>query len=255
MKDEGAADEGGALFALLLEEARSDPRALAFWLGGSRGKGRATPHSDFDCGLILVEEAIAGYQDRFGGAFGRGLDLTILTLEQFEALGAWGSKTAWRRYDFAHLSPLVDRTGRVATLMRERALIPAEVVDTFIRDSLDHFVNQIYRALKCRRDGDPIAASLEAADAAAPLLDALFALNGRRLRPYYKYLAWELTEHALGESPWSADELPAELACLAQADPAHLRDMFRKAERQFRRAGYGETFDAWGDALEWMAEG
>jgi hypothetical protein len=32
----------------------------------------------------------------------------------------------------------------------------------------------------------------------APLLDALFALNGGRLRPYYKYLTWELTTPPVG---------------------------------------------------------
>ena len=37
--------EGALVYESLLKRAHEDPAILAFWLGGSRGMGRATPHS------------------------------------------------------------------------------------------------------------------------------------------------------------------------------------------------------------------
>lgn len=240
-------------FEALLTEAREDPDILAFWLDGSRGKGRATAHSDHDCTLIVTSSAWPARHERWPET--RGLDLTVWTLSQFEAAAGWGLPDAWRRYNYAYLTPLVDKTGRIAALMAEKACVPADKLDGFVRASLDHFTNQVYRALKCLRDGDATAARLEAAEASGPLLDALFALNGGRLRPYYKYLAWELEAHPLARCPWPAETMPALLAGLAQADANNLRSLFNAAEGQFRETGYGVVFDAWGDALPYIRAG
>jgi hypothetical protein len=242
-----------AAFLDLLRLARDESSVLAFWLGGSRGKGRASVHSDYDCTLVVEEALLGEFRNRFAAPIA-GLDLDILTLPAFERLAAWGSDEAWMRYAFAHLEPLVDRTGRIAALMADKAQVPAAEADAFIGRSLDHFTNQVYRALKCRRDGAALAAKLEAAEIVGPLLDALFALNGRRLRPYYKYLEWELKERPLAHSPWDADALPALMVRLFEADVAILAQVFGEAEALFRRRGYGEVFDVWGPALDWMTK-
>lgn len=251
----GPPGAGEDLFRRLLETACEDPAVLAFWLGGSRGKGRATIHSDYDCGLIVMEATADRFRARFASAADDGVDLMVLTMPQFEALGAWGSDEAWMRYGFAYLEPLVDKTDRVAGILREKAQIPVLEIDSFVRRSLDHFTNQIYRALKRRRDGDPLAARLEAAEAVAPLLDALFAANGGRLRPYYKYLAWELAEHPLALSPWSPAELIEILSDFSSAGEGLSRKVFAAAEGFFRGQGYGCVFDAWGPALSWLLAG
>ena len=240
------------LFEALQRQAREDPNVLALWLGGSRGKGLVTAHSDYDCVLIVTDEAYAEYRDRWPARDRSGLDLQIMTLGQFEAASRWGQSDAWDAYSYAYVVPLVDKTGRIAGMMRDKARVPDAEVAPFISACLDHFTNQIYRALKCRRDGDPIAARLEAAEAVAPLLNAVFALNGGRLRPYYKYLAWELNNHPLDRAPWTADDLPTQMAALSVGDDNTCREVFVVAERFFRLAGFGAVFDAWGDALDWM---
>ena len=58
-------------------------------------------------------------------------------------------------------------------------------------------MNFAYRALKSHRDGRPLEARLDAAESLAWLLHVVFTLAGR-LRPYNKYLPWELREHPLG---------------------------------------------------------
>ena len=245
--------DGSERFDALLRAAQHDPDILAFWLDGSRGKGRATAHSDYDCTLIVSDAAWAVRAERWPPY--PGLDLTVRTLGQFEAAAGWGQPDAWDRYNYAYLAPLVDKTGRIVALMAEKACVPEAEAPGFIRASLDHFINQTYRALKCRRDGDACAARLEAAEASGPLLDAFFALNGQRLKPYYKYLAWELATRPLDRCPWPAEALPARMADLAAAEPTMLRETFNAAERLFRVEGYASVFDAWGDALAFMRAG
>ena len=119
----------------------------------------------------------------------------------FEAFAAWDSDERAYRYTFAHLKALIDKTSRAQPMIDAKARVPADKVAPFVAAKLDHALNQLYRAMKCRRDGDPAASQLEAAEGVTPFIDALFAVHGGRLRPYYKYLTWELTEHPLAQSP------------------------------------------------------
>src|SRR5690348_13694341 len=176
--------------------AQSDPNVLAFWLDGSRGKGRATAHSDFDCTMIVRDGCESEYRTRLAGKRGV-IDCRVMTLSEFRRHAEWGGPTQYDRYNFARLKVLIDKTGEAQSLIDEKGRVPADCVRGFIDASLDHAINQIYRARKCLRDGDATAARLEAAEAVGPLLDAIFAINGGRLRPYYKYLAWELETHPL----------------------------------------------------------
>jgi hypothetical protein len=240
-------------FEELVGIARQDPRLLAIWVDGSRGKGRAGPYSDHDATLIVADEAAADFACRFIVAAPAGLDLRVMTLAAFEGYAAWGGPQAWDRYNFAHLTPLLDKTGRIAALMAEKARVPPEALADFIDRSLDHFINQIYRALKAGRDGLAAAARVEAAQGVTPLLDALFALHGGRLRPYAKYLEWEFEAHPLERLPWPPDALVAALLeIVAAAAPDTLRVLLRGTEGLARDSGHGAVFDAWGDALCWM---
>ena len=257
------ADPSGArTYEALLRRAREDPAILAFWLGGSRGMGRPTRHSDWDIGLIVAEDAYdafrreIGLADCFQADWRPGVDLAVRTFPMFEAFAAWDSVERGFRYTFAHLRALVDKTGAAQPMIDAKACVPAERVASFIHDSLDHALNQAYRALKCLRDGDPAASRLEAAQGVTPLLDATFALHSGRLRPYYKYLRWELESWPLTQLPTAGGALmdrvlgvlgpdggPALSALLADAAPA------------FRAAGHGHAYDGWGEALDWILTG
>lgn len=232
---------------LALAEAEAD--VLAFWLTGSRGKGRETGASDYDCVLIVREEVFEDWLARHAGR-GRGAtDCTVMTLEGLRAHAAWGGPDAWDRYSYAHVPVLVDRTdGLCQQLIDEKARVPPAEITGFIDRSLDHYLNQTYRALKCLRDGLPSAAQLEAAEGIAPLLDALFALDGGRLRPFYKYLAWELADHPLAAGQALALKAPS----LLEPRPRTLRGLLVEAERLFRAADHGAVFDGWGSDLAWM---
>lgn len=241
-----------ARFATLLTLAETDPNVLAFWLDGSRGKGLETTHSDYDCTFLVAEDAFEAYHAGHARNGQMDLDVSVTTLERFRAHAAWGSADAWQRYNYAYLRPLVDKTGLVQALLDEKGRVPAEHIRAFIEASLDGVINQVYRSLKCDRDGRAAGARLEAAEAIPGLLDALFALHDGRLRPYHKYLEWELAVHPLERLPRApARFIEMMLQVLATADVAVLQELLAKTERLFRVEGYGGVFDAWGEGAPW----
>ncbi|MCP4756503.1 MAG: hypothetical protein GY866_37040 [Proteobacteria bacterium] len=61
-----------------------------------------------------------------------------------------------------------------------------------------------------RGKGVNVTAHLEAAEAVSPLLAAIFALHGR-VKPYHKYLQWELETYPLDKFPWKANTLISHL--------------------------------------------
>ena len=94
---------------------------------------------------------------------------------------------------------------------------------------------------------------LDAAESVAWLLDVVFALAGR-VRPYNKYLAWELRTHPLAVPEWSAERLLPQLEAMLDGDPAPLRASYAVVERECRAwdAAHGTTvlgdlLDGWGD--------
>jgi hypothetical protein len=236
-------------FREILETAERDPHILAFWLDGSRGKGIITSHSDYDCTMIVADNVLQEYRAKYENLGNPDVELRVFTFDEFKKYAAWGGPEAWDRYNFAYLKALMDKTGEAQKLIEEKATIPPAEVSKFIHRSLDHYINQVYRSLKCSRDGQFVGARLEAAEAINPLLDAIFALNGR-LRPYPKYLEWELVKCPL--SKWGVDKdefLKLLLEILTSGSPRDQQNLLSRVEIVFRAEGYGSVFDAWGDNL------
>lgn len=257
-----AGPEGAPIYETLLRRAHDDPAILAFWLGGSRGMGRATPHSDWDIGIIVAENAYQafcrelGIEGGFQADWRSGVDLMVRTFPMFEAFPSWKPEDRGYRYAFAHLRALVDKTGRAQPLIDAKARVPAEAAARFIHDSLDHALNQAYRALKCLRDGLPDASRLEAAEGVNPYLDAAFALHDRRLRPYYKYLRWELETWPLTQLPTGDVTLiDRALGVLGTGGGPALSALLAEGRDAFYAAGHGAAYDGWGATLDWILKG
>jgi len=215
--------------------------------------GRATEYSDYDCMVILGDEAPNDLRGEIAALACPGLDLGVMTLGEFERYAGWGSVDAWARYGYAHLKAIIDKTGRVQALIDAKGRVPPAAVSGFIDASLDHLINQLYRALKCWRDGDPAASRLEAAEGVKPLLDAVFALHGGRLRPYYKYLNWELETYPLERLADRGEALVEQLVAVQGPQGAHtLRELVASTHELFRSAGHGAVFEAWGEVMDWM---
>ncbi|MFR9723713.1 hypothetical protein ACL02R_10140 [Streptomyces sp. MS19] len=236
--------------AAALALADADPAVAGVVLSGSRvHAGMPTVHSDDDVHVVTLDGRPSAF-DGMDGHRSALLDLVVMSLAEFRRRGLPGDPMAWSRYGYVHAAVLRDRLdgGIAAVLDRKRTLDAAEAraaADGF----LDAFANSTYRALKSHRDGRPEAARLDAAEAVPFALEALFALH-RRVRPYNKYLRWELEHAPLGDPLWAADRLLPRLTELRGA--GDLRALFRDLERTARAAGHGAVLDGWGDDLAFL---
>jgi hypothetical protein len=213
----------------LLARAVADPGVLGIVLTGSHARGLATAHSDHD--VIVVVGSADGRRTIRGGA----VDEIIYTVDELA-----DTSVLWQRYAFRGAQVLLDRlAGGIAERVARQATPTAAEAARWARENLDALVNQLYRAAKNRRDGDLVAARLDEMESVAWLLNTVFALHGR-LRPYNKYLHWELATFPL-PAPWDGS-LPERVA----ADPAGL---FADVCELAVRAGHGDVLDSWGDDL------
>jgi hypothetical protein len=236
----------------LLKTAQDDPNVIGFFLTGSRGKGMVTEHSDYDATMVVKNETADEYKQKYKGYGGTAFDLSVKTTAELQADAVWGSPTAWDRYNYAHLKAQIDKSGEVQKLIDEKGTLPADKREEFVAGLLDQYINQVYRSIKCSRDGKSEASLLEAAESITPLVSAYFALEGR-LKPYYKYLDWELTKFPLVKLPWPKDEFIQKLTRILKTGDIKLQqEMLKTTEQVFRKDGFNALFDSWEENLPWM---
>lgn len=234
--------------------AREDPTIVGIILTGSAARGMATRHSDVDIMVVRDEQGEVARDVTRSSA----IDEIPLTLAELETVKPVGSDGAWERWSFAWAQVLRDSLGgRVVDAVRKQAMMSEqETHDLLIgRSRLDEFVNLAYRALKSHRDGRPEAARLDSAESVASMLDVVFALSGR-VRPYNKYLAWELGEHPLPNSDWQDGRLLDCVSGLLDGSEVAVRQAFltiekecRAYDRLSRQDGMSKIIEDWGDEL------
>jgi hypothetical protein len=221
-----------------LARARDEPRIVGVVVTGSRGRDALVHEgSDWDLRVLVVdgEEELAA---ALATPHGSPVEITATTLSGFVRLPEWD------RYSYAHARVVVDKlSGGVAELVEERGRLSQKEADARARASLDAYVNSLDRSLQSARLGLDLESRLDAAESVSHLLDTLFALEGR-VRPYNKYLAWELETHPLAD--WSASELRAALPRVLDGDVVAQHLLFREVELRARRRGLGDVVDAWG---------
>jgi|SRR5680860_284414 len=236
----------------IIKEVIADQNIISLFSTGSFGKGMITDESDFDATMIVRDEVIDEYKNKYKGVGGILCDLSVKTMSEFKDAAVWGGPMAWDRYNYTHLKAEVDKTGEIQKMIDEKGIIPADKREEFVSASLDGFINQVYRSIKCFRDGNKIASQLEAADGLPSLLNAVFGLEGR-IRPFYKYLDWELTNYPLEKLPWSKDEFISILVKIVKTgDLPTQQKILQIIEKIFRKEGFGQVFDSWEEMLPWM---
>lgn len=230
-----------------VELAAADPAVVGLVLKGSRAhEGMTTEHSDHDLYVVLADGA-ATPLTRFTGHRTSQLDLVVVSLDEFRAAGLPG----FERYALARARIVLDRLdGGIARILAAKAQLDADEASRDAGGWLDAYANSLYRSVKNDRDGQALAARLDAADSIRFLLELLFALD-RRPRPYNKYLEWELARLPL--PGWDTGlVLDAVDRISATGDVAAQRRLFARVEAVARRAGHGAVLDAWGEDLVLM---
>ncbi|MGA5708136.1 hypothetical protein ACWDTQ_07255 [Streptomyces cellulosae] len=225
--------------------AVADPAVVGLVLKGSRAHdGMATRRSDHDLYVILADGAATGLT-RYAGHRSPELDLVVLSLDAFRTAGGH------ERYALARARVVLDRLdGGIGRILDDKARPAAEEASARAGALLDAYANSLYRSVKNDRDGQPLAARLDAADSLGFLLELLFTLD-RRHRPYNKYLRWELDRYPL--PGWATGELLDSVDRVsATGDIPAQRRLFARVEAAAREAGLGAVLDAWGDDLALM---
>ncbi|MFI6034822.1 hypothetical protein ACIBBD_11785 [Streptomyces sp. NPDC051315] len=221
--------------------AAADPAVVGLVLKGSHAhEGMATEHSDHDLYVVLADGAPAPDLGRRT----RELDVVVVSLAGLRAAGMPG----FERYALARARVVLDRLdGEIGRILAAKARLTADEAFRAAAGWLDAYANSLYRSVKNARDGEALAARLDAADSLGSLLEFLFALD-RRPRPYNKYLRWELAHHPLpgwdaGALLDAADEIATTAGVCAQ------RALFARVEAAARAAGHGGVLDDWGEDL------
>jgi predicted nucleotidyltransferase len=234
--------------------SRDDPTIVGLVLSGSAARGEmATERSDVD--VFVVRDDDEARVKRSTPA----VDEIPISLDDLEQVDRHGTGDWYFRWSFAYAQVLRDDTGgRVTDAVRRQATVDDDeqrwvLID---QDRLDGYVNFAYRSLKSARDGRLLEARLDAAESLPWLLDVVFTLAGR-LRPYNKYLPWELREHPLAVPQWSAEAFLPEIERILAGDPAAQRRTFAVVDREVRAwdAAHGTTVcgdlvDDWRPELE-----
>jgi predicted nucleotidyltransferase len=225
------------VFDAFLAEAREDENIIGLVVFGSRGKGAYVDdeRSDWDV-FVVVRDRRGDRPFRHGDR----IETIEVTLDELR------SQPAWNRYSLAWVEPQLDKTGEVAEALRDAVRVdPGSAAGP-----LDGYVNMLYRSLKNARDGLALGALLDAQESIPWFLEFVFAVHGR-LRPYNKWLEWELEEH-----PLPIDVSLERLEQIARTgDAGEQRALFRDAETLAREHELGAVIDGWEPDVDWLLKG
>jgi hypothetical protein len=224
----------------LLEVARARDEVVGMYLFGSRGRDfMVDERSDWDVCVVLADPSSRdAFAREFPFGHGARVEVVAATLDDLRA-----NRSEHWRYAAAHSNVVLDKTdGELARVVAEQELLPGGTRDAVVREALDGYVNQTYRSLR-------YGTWLDAVEAIPYALRTIFALEDR-VRPYNKYLEWELRHHPL--EGWSAGELLELLDRVLTGEPEPLHELFRRIEEPARREGFGDVIDAWEPDVAWL---
>lgn len=239
-------------YAELLEQAKTDDNILGFFLAGSRARGVETAYSDWDVYMIVRD----GFADAYKAKYRRSsCKPKVYALSVFESYAAVGTDDEWARYGFSYLTVQIDKlSGGIQRLIDEKSSLPPGVAERLIDRSAGAFINAVYRSIKSYRDGRVVASWLDAMETIQPFLTGMFALAGR-LKPYNKYLEWELENHPLELLHVGTTELLETMQKVGKTgDIAAQQKLLAMFCDAYSKRGYEDIIERWGNKLTFMLE-
>jgi hypothetical protein len=249
--------ERGSPYEQLIAAATADPDVIGLILTGSRGRGAfVRPGTDWDVRLIVADDAIDRARARHATPHGSRVEVFVMSLSTLEGAGAVGATSEWDRYSFVRVPVVIDKLdGRIRELITTKSVLSPEESRTLTQRDLGAYINAYYRALKNADVGLATESHLDAAESISPLLSTLFAMSGR-VRPFNRYLRWELEEFPLPDERLAAGTLLTRLErIVATGDVDAQAALFRDLEDIARAAGYGDAIDAWEPDVDWLRHG
>lgn len=250
----------------LIDNLKANHKILAVFLSGSRVKGLETPESDFDLYIIFDNSVSATYiklikVKLYALYHSLPLDISnkaMQTVKEFETFAETGSEFAWDRYNIARAEVVFDRSenNHVTLLLQKKSVLSKKEQDEILHVHAADYLTHTYRSLKSFEKGESLAARLDASEGVVHMLWLLFALHSR-VRPFNKYLQWELTQYPLeGLAFNSAYFLKLVEEIIQSGSITAQQEIYREIEQLARKRGYQKYYDAWGGGkLRFITEG
>jgi predicted nucleotidyltransferase len=217
----------------LLARAGGDDNVVGVIHSGSRGRGDYV-HEDSDWDFFVVVRDLRG---EYPSQHGDHVEYAEITLERL------ADPPDWARPALLSVDLLLDKTGEVAAAVQTATTVEPESAG----EPLDGYVNMYYRSAKNARVGLELASLLDAQESIPWFLQFVFNVHGR-VRPFNKWLEWELQRHPL--------PVDVDLALLRRiattGELAAQQTLFRWTETLAREAGLDAVVDGWEPDLAWL---
>lgn len=250
--------ENNPLHNPLISFIDNENSVIGLVVAGSCAKGLQTSSSDLDLYIIVKEntdnDAIDELQKSILNSKYKKLNIDITnnaiqTLRSFEGYASIGTKSEWDRYNLLHTKTIIDKTnGDLQKILSQKSALDAKEAKTVINNHLGAYINLSYRSLKSILGGKSNESLLDAAESLEYMLSCLFALDSR-VRPFNKYLKWELNKNKLDHSEQSATDTYELIVNYAKAEPDAHKKIFQMIKNKALSQGFGKTYDAWGNKL------
>lgn len=196
-----------------LLKAKNDDRVLGVILAGGRGKGLVTDNSDYDVILVTTDEGFDSVKlDYPKTDF---IDSLPHAISEFREYAKTGTRTQYDKYTFTHNKVIIDKIGEIQKLVDEKGSLESDSIQKIAHDALGGYFNSLHRSLKNIRDGNHLAGQLDAIETISRILTFIFAIEGR-VRPFNKFLVWELTNYPLAKLPISSSDFISKIEIIAK---------------------------------------
>lgn len=234
-------DERERQFRAVVAYAQDDPDVVGLYVFGSRARddGLRDEYSDYDVAVVLNDRdgVLEAFDARWPYVHGASVEVARSTVGELRRLAEYGGPDEWSRYLYTRVDVILDKTGEIAAILREKVSVPDDVRDEIVRDALNGYINSTFRSLRYRKGGAIEGARLDAAESLPFVLGAIFAMDGR-VCPFNMYLATELRERPLSDPAWEAEHFLPRLTAILEGDIEAQRSLFRDVDRVARVRGF-----------------
>lgn len=133
------------LYGELVRRAEADENVLGLILAGSRGTGIfVTERSDFDTYVVLRSP-----ESDWGAGHGEAVEVWPMTIDEFRQHALVGAPDPWNRPTFLYARVEIDKPdGEIHRLVEEKRRMTPGEVDRIVPETLDGYINSLYRSLK-----------------------------------------------------------------------------------------------------------
>ncbi|MCR4328226.1 MAG: nucleotidyltransferase domain-containing protein [Patescibacteria group bacterium] len=231
-------------FNRILEAVKRDEKIIGMILSGARGKGIFTENSDYDVVLVTADDSKEYARESYKGTQGM-VEIGVFTISEFRDYAVVGSPEEWDRYAYAHIKAHVDKTGEIQKIIDEKGVVPDGKRMEIAKGALDGYLNSLYRSIKNQRDGNMEAFHLDAVESIPNFLRFIFSVEGR-VRPYNKFLKWELERYPLKNLVMEKDDFFTKLEkVLATGNVETQKELYRIVAGIAQKSGCENVIRSW----------